>query len=34
MYVCLYAGLDLRNEVFRNSCEIAAHFGKMIRNCE
>ena len=33
---CIYMpGLDLRNEkVIRNFCEIATHFGKVIRNCK
>ena len=34
IHTYLHIGLDLRNEEVRNFCEIATHFGKVIRNCE
>ena len=36
MYICMYvcrAGFK-KQKVIRNFCEIATHFGKVIRSCE
>ena len=34
VYICIYKAGFKKRKVIRNFCEIAIHFGKVIRNCE